>query len=95
MSANLLAATEALKRAVESLSARIDAQRTRQLCSAVKEVEKRNDRLLRGATARLFREADDPRTIVMWKEIYANIEEAIDRCEDVANVIEGVVLENA
>jgi hypothetical protein len=39
MSANLLAATEALKRAVESLSARIDAQRTRQLCSAVKEVE--------------------------------------------------------
>jgi uncharacterized protein Yka (UPF0111/DUF47 family) len=31
----------------------------------------------------------------MWKEIYVNIEEAIDRCEDVANVIEGVVLENA
>jgi predicted phosphate transport protein (TIGR00153 family) len=95
MSANLLAATEALKRAVESLSTRIDAERTRALCAAVKQVEKRNDRLLRGATARLFREAGDPRTIVMWKEIYANIEEAIDRCEDVANVIEGVVLENA
>ena len=95
MSANLLAATQALKATVDSLSSRIDTERTRALCRAVKDVEKRNDRLLRGATARLFREADDPRTIVMWKEIYANIEEAIDRCEDVANVIEGVVLENA
>lgn len=95
MSANLLAATQALKATVDSLSPRIDAERTRGLCAAVKQVEKQNDRLLRGATARLFREADDPRTIVMWKEIYANIEDAIDRCEDVANVIEGVVLENA
>jgi uncharacterized protein Yka (UPF0111/DUF47 family) len=95
MSANLLAATQALKATVDSLSPRIDAPRTRALCVAVKQVEKQNDRLLRGATARLFREAGDPRTIVMWKEIYANIEDAIDRCEDVANVIEGVVLENA
>ncbi len=95
MSANLLAATRALKATVDSLSPGIDAPRTRALCVAVKQVEKQNDRLLRGATARLFREAGDPRTIVMWKEIYANIEDAIDRCEDVANVIEGVVLENA
>ncbi len=95
MSANLLAATQALKATVDSLSPRIEAERTRSLCAAVKQVEKQNDRRLRGATARLFREAGDSRTIVMWKEIYANIEDAIDRCEDVANVIEGVVLENA
>jgi uncharacterized protein Yka (UPF0111/DUF47 family) len=95
MSTNLLAATQALKATVDSLSPRIDGPRTRELCAAVKQVEKQNDRLLRGATARLFREAGDSRTIVMWKEIYANIEDAIDRCEDVANVIEGVVLENA
>ena len=96
MSANLLAATQALKATVDSLSSRASTrQRTRALCAAVKDVEKQNDRLLRGATARLFREAGDSRTIVMWKEIYANIEDAIDRCEDVANVIEGVVLENA
>jgi hypothetical protein len=95
MSANLLAATQALKATVDSLSPRIEPVRTRRLAAAVKEVEKQNDRLLRGATARLFREATDARTIVMWKEIYGNIEDAIDRCEDVANVIEGVVLENA
>jgi predicted phosphate transport protein (TIGR00153 family) len=95
MSANLLAATQAVKETVDSLGTRMDAERTRALCAAVKEVEKRNDRLMRGATARLFREVSDPRTIVMWKEIYANVEDAIDRCEDVANVIEGVILENA
>jgi hypothetical protein len=32
---------------------------------------------------------------LIWKEIYEDVENAIDRCEDVANVIEGVVLENA
>jgi uncharacterized protein Yka (UPF0111/DUF47 family) len=95
MSANLVAATSAVKATVDSLSPRMDGERTRALCAAVKQAEKQNDRLLRGATARLFREVTDTRTIVMWKEIYANIEDAIDRCEDVANVIEGVVLENA
>jgi predicted phosphate transport protein (TIGR00153 family) len=95
MSANLVGATQALKATVDSLSPRIEPVRTRRLAASVKQVEKQNDRLLRGATARLFREATDARTIVMWKEIYGNIEDAIDRCEDVANVIEGVVLENA
>jgi len=61
----------------------------------VKAVEKENDRLLRRATARLFREEQDPKALIKWKEIYEDIEAAIDRCEDVANVIEGVVLENA
>jgi uncharacterized protein Yka (UPF0111/DUF47 family) len=37
----------------------------------------------------------DPLLVIKWKEIYENIELATDRCEDVANVIEGVVLENA
>jgi hypothetical protein len=67
----------------------------RALTTAVKEAEKQNDRLLRRATARLFKEEQDPKTVIKWKEIYENLEEAIDRCEDVANVIEGVVLENA
>ena len=34
-------------------------------------------------------------TIIKWKEIYENLENATDRCEDVANIIEGVVLEHA
>ena len=44
--------------------------------------------------ARLFDEEKDPVTIIKWKEIYENLEIATDRCEDVANIIEGIVLEN-
>ena len=95
MSDHLVQATLAVQAVVESLSSRMDAERTRELCAVVKDAEKRNDRLLRGATARLFREDTDARSIIMWKEIYQNVEDAIDRCEDVANVIEGVVLENS
>jgi predicted phosphate transport protein (TIGR00153 family) len=91
----LVAATEAVKAAVDSLADRMDADRTRRLCAAVKVVEKQNDRLLRAATARLFREEQDAKQLVVWKDIYADVENAVDGCEDVANLVEGVVLENA
>ena len=50
---------------------------------------------LRAAIARLFKEAKDPIFVIKWKEIYELLETATDRCEDVANIIEGVVLENS
>ena len=43
----------------------------------------------------LFKEEKDPIVVMKWKEIYENLENASDRCEDVANIIEGVVLEHA
>jgi uncharacterized protein Yka (UPF0111/DUF47 family) len=95
MSRLLLRATQAVKMTVDALSDLRDPNRIRALCSEVKAVEKENDRLLRRATARLFKEEQDPKTLIKWKEIYENIEDAVDRCEDVANVVEGVVLENA
>ncbi len=95
MSEHLLRATEAVKATIDALSDLRDANRIRALCSEVKAVEKENDRLLRRATARLFKEEQDPKMLIKWKEIYENIEDAVDRCEDVANVVEGVVLENA
>ena len=94
MGANLVRATETLKAAVDALGGRLEAARMRELCGAVKQVEKENDRVLRRATARLFKEENDPRTLIKWKEIYEDVERAVDFCEDVANVIEGVVLEN-
>jgi predicted phosphate transport protein (TIGR00153 family) len=87
-------ATRTMKAVVDALPRRGDAGHMRELCRAVKEVEKNNDRLLRRALARLFREVDDAKLLIKWKEIYDNIEAAIDRCEDVTNVIEGVVLEH-
>lgn len=95
MAGNLVDAVRAMKVMVDALADTRDPDRMRALSSAVKAVEKTNDRLLRRATARLFKEEQDPKTLIKWKEIYENVEDAIDRCEDVANLIEGVALENA
>ncbi len=62
-------------------------------CTEVNRLENEGDQLLRRAVARLFRESTDPIHVIKWKEIYDTLENAIDRCEDVANVIEGVALE--
>jgi len=59
----------------------------------VKRLESEGDLLFRKAMAQLFEHEGDLRMLIKWKEIYENLEEAIDRCEDVANVIEGVALE--
>jgi predicted phosphate transport protein (TIGR00153 family) len=64
-------------------------------CVDVNRLENEGDAILRIAVARLFREAKDPITVIKWKEIYENLENATDRCEDVANIVEGIVLENA
>jgi predicted phosphate transport protein (TIGR00153 family) len=95
MATHLVDATRAMKVAVDALGERPSSEHVRELCRAVKQVEKQNDRLLRGATARLFKDEQDPKTLIKWKEVFDNLEDAIDRCEDVANVIEGVALENA
>ncbi len=95
MSGLLVMATEAVQKAVNALAERKDPARIRELCNAVKAVEKSNDRLLRSATARLFKEEQDARALIKWQKIYDDLEDAIDRCEDVANVVEGVALENS
>lgn len=64
-------------------------------CIENNRLENEGDSKLRIAITRLFAEEKDPINIIKWKEIYENIEMAIDRCEDVANIIEGIVLKNA
>ena len=66
-----------------------------QHCIEVNRLENVADSILRGALARLFREEKDPIAVIKWKEIYETLESATDRCEDVANIIEGVLLENS
>ena len=61
----------------------------------VNRLENEGDAVLRQGIAKLFREEPDALTVMKWKEIYENLEQATDRCEDVANIIEGVVLENS
>jgi uncharacterized protein len=59
----------------------------------VSRYEHEGDALMRRAVARLFREATDPIATIKWKEIYEYLESAIDRCQDVVNVLVNVALE--
>ncbi|MBM4257160.1 MAG: DUF47 domain-containing protein [Deltaproteobacteria bacterium] len=62
-------------------------------CIEINRLENEGDFVYRSAIAKLFEEhANDPLSVIKWKEIYESIENAIDSCEDVANVIEGVTL---
>ena len=62
--------------------------------TAVKQIEDEGDVVVREAIAELF-EQDDVKTIIKWKDIYEALEEAIDACEEVSNVIGNIVLKNA
>jgi hypothetical protein len=64
-------------------------------CKDIKLLEKEADTFLRAGLAKLFRSGTDPLTVIKWKEIYELIESAVDACDDVANVVEGVVLEHS
>ena len=61
----------------------------------VNRLENVADTLLRDSLAALFEEQGDPIEVIKWKEIYETMETVTDRCEDVANVIEGIILKMA
>lgn len=60
---------------------------------AIHHFENEADGVLRKAIGRLFNEEADAKMIIKWKGVYENIENAIDRCEDISNTIEGVMLD--
>lgn len=64
-------------------------------CEEIDRLESDADRVMRSAMSRLFREEPDTRELIKLKAIYEHLESISDRCEDVANLIEGVVLENS
>jgi len=91
----LVRSTESVAVAVSGLRNVTQSQAILDACIEVNRLENEGDEILRGALADLFREAKDPLLVLKWKEVYEALENATDRCEDVANVIEGVVLEHA
>ena len=64
-------------------------------CEEIDKLESDADRVMRSAMSKLFREETDVRELIKLKSIYEQLESISDRCEDVANLIEGVVLENS
>jgi len=90
----LVRAVQQIVVAVKGLRNMKNAEPVLQACVDINRLENEGDTILRNALARLFKEERDPITVIKWKEIYEGLETATDRCEDVANIIEGVVLEH-
>lgn len=65
-----------------------------QICVEINSLENEGDLLLRAALERLFKDAADPFYVIKLKEIYECLEDAIDRCEDLANVLETILIKN-
>ena len=83
----------ALERAVISLGK--GDGRVLQECVAIHTLEHEGDTLHNEAVGQLFAEEHDPIRLIKLKEIYEKLERTIDKCEDVANVLEAIVLKNA
>ena len=65
------------------------------LCEEIDRLESDADRVMRSAMSKLFREESDLKQVMKLRVIYDLLESITDRCEDVANIIEGIVLENS
>ena len=89
---------ERVKEAVGMLSRITDpavAEAALKTCEEIDRLESDADRVMRSAMSKLFREEPDVREVLKLKAIYELLETITDKCEDVANVIEGIVLENS
>ena len=64
-------------------------------CVEINRLENVADEIYRDALIELFADTTDIARIIKWREIYEHLEKATDRCEDVANVIEGIALKHA
>lgn len=89
----LLRATEKVRDVVALLNDMKNAERILKLCEEISAIEGEADHVMRAGMKRLFAEEGDARNLIRAKELYDLFEEAVDGCEDVADVIHGVVLE--
>jgi len=94
LSKDLMQTTEVIHKTIRKLKEK-NYSHVQELCIEINRLENRIDRVFRNALGKLFEEMNDPLEIIKWKEIYELLEDASDRCEDVANVIESIVLKHA
>ena len=80
---------------VEGLSDLKNSKSVLNTCIEIHSLENEGDMIFRVALSELFNSNFGPTEIIKWKDIYESFEDAIDKCEDVANILEGIVLENA
>ena len=86
---------ERVKIAVGLLSNLRDPEAILKTCEEIDRLESDADRVMRSEMSKLFRDESDVKQLIKLRTIYDLLEEITDRCEDVANIIEGIVLENS
>jgi hypothetical protein len=89
----LVEATKVMERAVKGLSDMKNARRTLDYCIEIHRLENVGDEESRLALAKLFKGSDALHAL-KWKEIYDHVENAIDKCEDVAAIVEAIVVKH-
>jgi len=91
----VLACTEKVKEAVAMLNNMDNSRTIVAICEEIDRLESDADHVMRAAMSKLFRDEPDVRHLIKMKAIYEILETVTDRCEDVAKIIEGIIVENA
>ena len=94
LSKTLLATTEYITKAVNCLKDKKYSY-IQEFCIEINRLENRGDRIFREALVKLFDNINDPILVIKWKEVYEHLEEANDKCEDVADILESIILKHA
>lgn len=87
--------TLVVEKAIPQLRQRTDIQEMLNFCVEINRLENVADKIFRSALTELFDNTTDIAEVIKWREIYQEMESATDKCEDVANVLEGVALKHA
>ncbi len=95
LSDTLLKAVIETAKAIKELRDLKHTRRINEYCIEVNSLENEGDTILRNAIAKLFNDNMNPLEVIKWKEIYENVESAIDMCESVANTIGAILAKNA
>lgn len=91
----LLDSTHEVQEGVRALANVRNSERILRHCVRLNELENEADVLLGEALSKLFDGTTEPIEVIKWKELYEHLETATDKCEDVANILETVVVKNA
>jgi hypothetical protein len=94
MSRELLIAVDLVHKAITKLKEKNYAQ-MQEYCIEINKMENKLDRIFKDALGRLFDGVKDPVLVIKWKEIYEHLEDASDKCEDVADILESIAIKNA
>jgi predicted phosphate transport protein (TIGR00153 family) len=86
---------ENIQTAVKLLSNMKNASAIMRICDDIDRLESEADHVMRAAMAKLFRDEPDVRQLIKLRAVYQTMEAVTDKCEDVANIIEGILLQNS